>query len=227
MAEWSGRGNQDGATTGPRCLAGGGRWSNWSDDQLLVAPLDIRQDAHAELYRRHSPSVLAAAGTILGMGSPFCDDVVAEVFAQLWCSPQRFEPERGSLRGFLRVHARGRSIDLLRAESRRQRREAGAPIAQLRVDPPSDERLLRAEACRELRSAVWALPETERSVVELAYFGGMTYRGVAQHLDLSEGTVKARIRTGLRRLRTQVITYRDAEIAGMAAIAPASAAGGR
>lgn len=142
----------------------------------------------------------AAARTVLGP-SPQCDDIVVEVFAKLWLAPEKFDPARGSLLGYLRVMARARSIDWLRGETSRRRREvedARRPTADV---PSVDRDLLSSESAAEVRRAVDRLPEEQREVIDLAYLGGISYRAVAVRLGLPEGTVKARIRRGLQRLR--------------------------
>lgn len=174
---------------------------DWSDGALVAAVVLHRGDAYAELYRRHSVSVAAAARMILG-SRPECDDVVAEVFVGLWFSPEKFDSARGSLLGFLRMKARGRSIDILRTEKSRRRREADELYARQVPVPDAESALLASEASAHLRQAIALLPPAEREVIELAFFTEMTYSAVAVHLKLPEGTVKSRIRNGLRRLRT-------------------------
>jgi RNA polymerase sigma factor (sigma-70 family) len=136
---------------------------------------------------------------ILGNG-PSCEDVVEEVFVGLWLSPEKFDPERCSLLGFLRMVAKNRSIDALRAETRRKGREVydfesfQAPTASI------GSSMLETETADALQRALGALPPSERQAIILAFFDEMTYSAVALHLDVAEGTVKSRIRSGLRRL---------------------------
>jgi RNA polymerase sigma-70 factor, ECF subfamily len=177
--------------------------ATWTDKQLVFAAPDVRDVAFAELFVRHSASVAAVARMVLGAANSGSDDVVAEVFTALWSAPDKFDPDRGSLLGFLRLRARGRSIDLLRGESSRYRREQHDASAR-RSSPAIDARLETEELGDALRHAVSRLPEGERMAIELAYFEGMTYRAVAYQLDVPEGTVKSRIRSGLQRLREQV-----------------------
>jgi RNA polymerase sigma-70 factor, ECF subfamily len=175
----------------------------WSDRQLVFAVPAARQAAFAELFGRHATSVAAVAKMLLGTAHPGCDDVVAEVFATLWRAPERFEPDRGSLLGFLRLQARGRSIDLLRSESSRHRRERRVG-SDAEADSSIDAQVIDAETGQTLRGAVAQLPMAERRAIELAYFGGMSYRTVAARLGIPEGTAKSRIRNGLARLRTEI-----------------------
>jgi RNA polymerase sigma-70 factor (ECF subfamily) len=177
--------------------------ATWTDTQLVFAAPEVRDVAFAELFVRHSASVAAVARMVLGAANSGSDDVVAEVFTALWSAPDKFDPDRGSLLGFLRLRARGRSIDLLRGESSRHRREQHDESART-SSPPIDAQLEAAELGDALRHAVSRLPEGERMAIELAYFDGMTYRAVACQLDLPEGTVKSRIRSGLQRLRDHV-----------------------
>lgn len=171
-----------------------------SDAALVVAIGRWREDALAEAYRRHAGAVYGLAARVLGRRH-LAEDVVQEVFARLWDRPDRFDPERGSLRSFLLAQCHGRSIDLLRSESARHGREGRH--AQHRAEAGYDLEhevfdLLVADSVRE---ALHRLGDGEREAIELAYFGGLTYREVATRLGQPEGTIKTRIRSGLRRLR--------------------------
>ena len=177
--------------------------ASWTDQQLVLAAPVVREAAFAELFRRHSASLAAVARMVLGTASSQCDDVVAEVFAALWCAPERFEPARGSLLGFLRMSARGRSIDLLRSESSRDQRERNDESGH-NLCSEIDAEIVASETRQELLQALARLPDAERAAIELAYFADMTYRAVAQQLEVPEGTIKSRIRSGMQRLRRQV-----------------------
>ena len=174
----------------------------WTDHELVIAAAPYREVAYVELYSRHTAAVGTVARKILGTTNG-CDDIVAEVFMALWLWPEKFEPARGSLSVYLRVKARGRSIDLVRSEVQRRKREDSHRYGPYPPAPPAavDAVVLADELSDELHSAVESLPMAERTVVTLAYFGGMSYQAVAIHLRLPEGTVKSRIRNGLRHLR--------------------------
>jgi RNA polymerase sigma-70 factor, ECF subfamily len=175
----------------------------WSDANLVTGVIQRQEDAFAELFRRHSPSVTATSRMILG-SRPECEDVAAEVFIGLWRLPETFQPHRGSLLSYLRVQARGRSIDIVRSETARIRREQ-KDVSKVAPSPESDARLLVSEAEDQLRDALAALPSEQRGPIELAYFKGMTYSEAAEFLRLPEGTVKTRIRKGLRTLRAELL----------------------
>jgi RNA polymerase sigma-70 factor (ECF subfamily) len=175
------------------------------DDAALTRAIADRDDrALAEAYRRHGDSCFALARRVL-FDRALAEEVVQEIFVRLWNLPDRYEPGRGSLRSFLIAQSHGRSVDLLRAETARRRREERE--SRERVTEPIDlERevvnLTEAEAVRD---ALASLPEVERAAIELAYFGGHTYREVATLLQQPEGTVKSRIRAGMLRLRTALV----------------------
>jgi RNA polymerase sigma factor (sigma-70 family) len=175
-------------------------------DVALVAAIRLHPDgAFAELERRYLTSVSAAARAVLGNRAE-CADVVAEVFELFWQLPDRFDPSRGQLVGYLRSQARRRAIDLLRSESARATRERRYVQLHWVTGPPSE---LREAASRSLA----ALPSDERRTVELAYFCRMTYREVAEYLGEPEGTVKSRIRRALTRMRTTTLSCPGSEAA--------------
>ena len=181
-----------------------------SDAILVVGIGRYRQEALAEAYRRHAGAVFALSRRLL-VDRAMAEEVVQEVFLRLWHSPEKFDPDRGSLRSFLLAQTHGRSVDILRSEvSRRQREERDArETAEAGYD--IEHAVVDLAVADEVREAMAVLPPGERAAIELAYFGGHTYREVANLLDEPEGTVKSRIRSGLRRLRTVLV---DAGIGG-------------
>lgn len=175
-----------------------------SDATLVVSIGRYHEDALAEVYRRHAGAVFALSRRLLS-DRTLAEEIVQEVFLRLWNDPDRFDPQRGSLRSYLLAQCHGRSVDLIRSESSRRRRE-------------EKELTLAAEAGYDLEREVWdmavgdrvknalrELPDGEREAILLAYFGGHTYREVADLLDTPEGTVKSRIRSGLKRMRGDLV----------------------
>ena len=168
-------------------------------DRRLAARLAAGDpDALAQVYEEFGRLVLGVARRVL-RDDRLAEDVTQEVFAFLWEHPERYDPARGTLRAWLGLLAHRRSVDRVRAESRRNRTEA-------RIDPSddmecgADERFVREWACSRVRRALDTLPNEQREVLVLAYFGGHSYRDVAVSLAIPEGTVKSRIRLALRRL---------------------------
>lgn len=175
-----------------------------SDSALVVAVARQNEVALSELHSRHAGAVNALALRVTRDAS-FSEEITQEVFVRLWQRPERFDPERGSLRAFLLADTHGRSIDLVRAESSRRRREERDHLAEPQTfDSGPEADVMVSTLGDEVRAALDELTEAERRAVGLAYFGGYTYREVAEMLDEPEGTVKSRIRSGLKRLRASL-----------------------
>jgi RNA polymerase sigma-70 factor, ECF subfamily len=177
---------------------------NLTDVELAARLVEGDRRALAEVYRRHGSRVIAVANAVL-RDRAAAEDVCHDVFLCLCRYPQRFDSGRGSLLTYLVVVAHGRALDRLRSESARAHREE----KQARVAPTAgrgaDETALASSMAAQVWAAVSALPAHEAEVLRLAYFGGSTYREVACILHVPEGTVKSRIRSGLRRLRVACI----------------------
>ena len=120
----------------------------WSDGVLAHAVVLRQVDAFAELRRRHLESVAAVARMVLGNRAS-CEDVVSEVFVGFWLAPQKFDPDRGTVLAYLRLNARGRSIDVVRSETARRRRELAEDLEP--SEEESDAAMIGAESASELR----------------------------------------------------------------------------
>jgi RNA polymerase sigma-70 factor (ECF subfamily) len=152
-------------------------------------------------YRRHARTVLGAAMTVT-RDRDTAEDVVQEVFLRLWRRPERFDPQRGSLRTFLAIDARGRALDLIRSQrARRDREDREATLASSDARPGIEEEVMQVTLSDQIRRILGQLRPEERDPISLAYFGGHSYREVARLLGVPEGTIKSRIRVGLERLR--------------------------
>jgi RNA polymerase sigma-70 factor (ECF subfamily) len=171
-----------------------------SDAALVVAVGRWRSDALAEIYRRHGGAVYSLARRVLNDVSD-AEEVVQEVLLRLWNAPEKFESERGSLRSYLLAQCHGRAVDMLRADTSRRRREEREARQTAEKGYDLEHQVWDLAVAERVQAAVSTLPAEERRAIELAYFGGHTYREVATLLDAPEGTVKSRIRAGLRRLR--------------------------
>lgn len=173
-------------------------------DARLVAQISSRkQSALEEAYRCHAATVTSVARRVLG--DPTAAEEVAQVvFLRLWDRPDRYEPGRGSLRSFLCADSHGRSVDQVRSDVARRRRETAERAPADPFDDGPAAAAERDEARERVRRAVDGLPEDERDAIGWAYFRGCTYREVATILGSPEGTVKSCIRRGLRRLRADL-----------------------
>jgi RNA polymerase sigma-70 factor, ECF subfamily len=173
------------------------------DARLVVALARRRTDALAEVYRRHAGAILGLAMRVLG-DLRLSEEVVQEVFLGLWKAPDRFDPDRGSLRSYLLAQTHGKSVDLVRAEVARRGREEREARLRAEAGYELEREVLDLTMADRVRRTMAELPEPERRAIELAYFGGQTYREVAVTLGEPEGTIKTRIRTGLRRMRASL-----------------------
>jgi RNA polymerase sigma-70 factor, ECF subfamily len=174
-----------------------------ASDALLAARLVAGDErALGEIFDRLGAVVYGAALRVLGDAAA-AQDVAQDVFVELWSHPGRYDPAAGTLRTYLAVLARHRAVDLVRGELRRIARQE----RQHRLTPgqrpplPGDE-VVAAEAASVVRAAVQLLPEGQRQVVELAYFGGLSYREVALAAGIPEGTAKSRLRLALAKLES-------------------------
>lgn len=179
-------------------------WRAASDTVLLVAVARYEDAALAEIYRRHAGAVFGLARRVLGSPAA-AEEVVQEVFLRLWNAPDRFDPDRGSLRSFLLALTHGRAVDVARSDGARRRREEREAKMTAEAGYDLEREVWDLALGEQVRSAVSSLPDDERRPIELAYFGGHTYREVAALLEEPEGTVKGRIRTGLRRMHASLL----------------------
>jgi len=178
--------------------------SDASDATLVVAIGRWRQDALAEAYRRHAGAAFALARRLLA-DRQLAEEVLQEVFLRLWNQPDRFDSERGSLRSYLLAQTHGRAVDLLRSETSRRRREEREARETAEHGTDIEREVMDMSVAEQVQGVVATLPVDERKAIELAYFGGHTYRQVAVLLDEPEGTVKSRIRSGLRKMRVSMV----------------------
>lgn len=166
----------------------------------LATPRDF-----SALYDAHASDVLRIASSVLN-DRQLAEDVTHDVFLRLWRRPESFDPSRGDIATFLRGMARNGAIDAWRkagsARRMRERLERDAPMA-----PPAPETATiaeRTDAAAMIRGAVRRLPETQREVIALAYWGGLSASEISRNCDVPLGTVKSRMRAGLQQLRTEL-----------------------
>jgi RNA polymerase sigma factor (sigma-70 family) len=170
------------------------------DDRLLhERVMDRDACALATLYALSSSAIFATALRVTRHRDA-AEDITQAVFLDLWMRPERYEPDRGPLRSWLAIVARHAGLDWLRQEANRSKRElrfAQVPVAFVPdVEDVVDARLVS----KRVRLALDALPDVQSTPIRLAFFRGKSYQQVAKELRVPEGTIKSRIRTGLRGL---------------------------
>ncbi|HET9836666.1 MAG TPA: sigma-70 family RNA polymerase sigma factor [Candidatus Angelobacter sp.] len=175
----------------------GSQAADHKDDAALIARMRAGdQSAMADLYDRYSGVVYGVALRVLA-NTTAAEDVVQEIFLQLWRNPQAFDSERGRLAPWLAVIARNRAIDHLR------KRPMEDDIDELPISTGVD---LESDSAQKLvidkvRGVLAQLPAEQRKALEMAYFEGMTHTEIAGQTGEPLGTIKTRIRTGLLALR--------------------------
>jgi RNA polymerase sigma-70 factor (ECF subfamily) len=156
------------------------------------------QRALGEVYDQFASFVNGLA-TRVTCNRHAAEEITQEVFLNIWEQPERFDPDKGSLRSWLGTLAHRRSVDWVRREEARRRREDRD--ANIVVPPPDIAEMATSLVIAErIRVAVDALPPEQREALLLAYFGGKTYRQVAEVLEIPEGTAKSRLRLALHRI---------------------------
>lgn len=175
-----------------------------SDAQLVTLVGRYQEAALAEVYRRHGGAANGLARKILNNAHE-ADDVTQDVFLRLWNNPDRFDSSRGSLRSFLLNDAHGRAVDLIRSLNSRRAREVRDANRTPVVSYDLQHRVWDLAVAEEVKQALSQLPDEEREAVELAYFHSHSYVKVAEILGQPEGTIKSRIRSGMRRMRTSLV----------------------
>lgn len=174
-----------------------------SDSDLVGAIRERNPEALAEGFRRYGAAVYGVSRRVLA-DDALAEDITQDVFLRLWNEPHRFDEQRGTLRSFLQRQAHSRSVERVRAEEARRRREDRT--LALDVDPIEnlESQVMAAIESDRIRKALLSLDADDRRAIVLAYYGGISYREVATRLGLPEGTVKSRIRAGLRRLSSML-----------------------
>ena len=185
-----------------------------SDGALVLAIARYHQDALAEVYRRHAGAVFGLANRLLGSRT-LAEEVTQEIFLRLWNVPERFDPDRGTLRAMLLSWTHGKSVDVLRSDQSRRRREERDAHFLAEAGHDIENEAIELTIADQVARALAGLRSEEREAITLAYYRGLTYREVAAELDQPEGTVKSRIRSGLRTLRASLnIDETDGERSG-------------
>jgi RNA polymerase sigma-70 factor, ECF subfamily len=174
-----------------------------ADEALVARVAQGDEGAFALLYDRYARRVYALAAHMLGVAA--AEEVVQEVFLSLWRNAAQFDARRASFEAWFTAVARNRVLD----ELRRRRREGVVrtvdPVEELLAqapDPSADpeEEASQRERGTALIEALRSLPAEQRRVLVLAYFGGLTQLAIAEALGWPLGTVKKRVRLGLRKL---------------------------
>jgi RNA polymerase sigma-70 factor, ECF subfamily len=166
------------------------------DANLIARVRAADKDAMAAIYDRYSGIVYGVALRVLGE-TMAAEDVVQEVFFQLWRDPGAFNADRGKLPAWLAVIARNRAIDHLR----KRPPEDDIEELSISVDQDIEDEAVRRQVAVKVQAVISQLPQQQRKTLEMAFFQGMTHSEIASKTGEPLGTIKTRIRTGLLTLR--------------------------
>lgn len=176
------------------------------DDEELMQRLVYRDlRAFRALFDRYGNLVYSAALRVV-RDAQIAEDMVQEIFLRIWRKPESYVAQRGRFVTWLTSVTRNRAVDEIRSRGRRFRYETASPEEQEREVPAPDtnDPALTAELADQRRlilAALAQIPQEQRQIIELAYFGGFTQQEIAQRLSQPLGTVKTRIRLGMQKLR--------------------------
>lgn len=168
-------------------------------DAALIQKITERDEAAlASLYDRYAGMLSSVLNRIL-RDTQAAEEILQDIFYQLWCNASRFDPARGSLPGWLLVIARNRAISRLR----RHNPAAGEEIVENTIVLPYDleSSASQKQLLERVKSAMESLPKEQRAAIEFAYFAGMTHSEIAEQTGDPLGTVKTRLRTALETLK--------------------------
>lgn len=182
-----------------------------NDDELIERTARRDRNAFESFYDQYAPTVYAVLLKMLG-NRAMADEALQETFIQVWRTADSFDRSRGTALGWLISIGRSRAIDRIRSESVRQLRENEAAVEDASsfhvATSPSGFRNASINELREAVSeALLAIPEEQREVLYLAYYGGMTQREIAEKLEQPLGTVKTRILLGMKKLRSKLRSF--------------------
>jgi RNA polymerase sigma-70 factor, ECF subfamily len=175
--------------------------ATYDDDVLMTQVKTGSVEAFEELYDRYCDRAYRVAWCACHDRSR-SEDAVQEAFLSIWKSRTDYQPQRGAVAAWLLTTVRYRAIDAVRRDRKHSERRAPAQAIDLHAAPENiaDHVASRDEAHR-LRELLTQLPDTQREVITLAFYGGLSHTEIAGALQLPAGTVKGRMRLGMRKLR--------------------------
>lgn len=178
-------------------------------DAELVHRVSLGDTAALEtLYGRYARVVYSFAVRIV-QDQPLAEEILQEVFVRTWRQADRFKTSRGSFGSWLLSITHNLAIDEIRKRQRRPQRSDAVDISDATyglIDEATnvEEAAHASELRLQVRAAMATLPDNQREAIELAFYGGMSQREISAHLDVPLGTIKTRMRLGLKKLKAEL-----------------------
>ena len=183
----------------------GGRWVSLvdkGDESLISGAAAGDRDCLAALYDRYAPALLAIGRRILGDRRE-AEDLLHDVFIEVWRQAGDYDEARGSVRAWLLMRMRSRALDRRKSAALSKRADLPAPEAVIDATEPGEDPALGPDR-QAVRRALAALPAEQRQVLELGYFEGLSSSEIAERVRAPIGTVKSRVAAALSKLRQAV-----------------------
>jgi len=184
-----------------------------SDEELLAAIRSLDDLALAELYDRYGRMAFSLAYRILGERG-VAEDVVQEAFLAVWRRSSAYSPDRGAARSWLMAIVHNLSVDRRRGRYRHEMTDVQLDDVEYRLATGSEDvfgSVANGIEAEQIRSALLGLPLEQRQAIELAFFMGLSHQEIATRTGMPLGTVKGRMRLGLRKMRTALASWVEAE----------------
>lgn len=187
-----------------------GAWTSEEDDEQLMLKVGRGDESSlGKLYDRYAPTALGVAVKVCGDRN-LAEDAVQEAFLALWRRAASYDPAKGSVPGYIYGAVHHKAVDTVRKEESKRKRDALDAFQQTSFAAEVEDAATASIDRDRVRLALQSLSAHQRQVLELAYFGGLSYPEVAKKLEIPLGTAKTRIRDGMIRLRT-LLTEESAE----------------
>jgi RNA polymerase sigma-70 factor (ECF subfamily) len=174
------------------------------DRELIRSIAGGSSDALGRLYDRHAAAVFGLACRVTSRHD-LAEEVVQDVFAQVWSQAGRYDSARATVAGWLVMMTRSRALDRLRSQRARPDQHVPAETDQLMsiaaAGPDPEQVAITGRQAGQVRAALLDLPEMQRQLVELAYYDGLTHAEIAERTGVPLGTVKTRLRAATASLR--------------------------
>jgi RNA polymerase sigma-70 factor, ECF subfamily len=176
-----------------------------ADEDLMQLVRRGQAPAFEVVYERHATAAFSLAYRVVGTRHG-AEDVSQEAFLNIWRSGARYDQARGSVRTWVLGIVHHRAIDYLRRATVHDKRRASDEGMEERFEASerTDVEVARRDEAETVRSAIGTLPSEQSQVIELAYFGGFTHTEIAEMLETPIGTIKGRMRLGLKKMRGQL-----------------------